>query len=123
MVLEGAIQFLTADFLRLILFEILFFLVSGFFIWAGSHIAQIKKASYGKAVLAAILTTLVTAVLIIPFSQFALFTFVLSLLIAIGLIKMVFSTGWRKALVTWVFSLIAQIVVVAGLVILVSVFL
>ena len=119
-IVESVFQVLTADFVTFILFEIVFFLVMGFFIWVGSEIAQVRKNAFLKAIGAALIATVISSLLIIPFASFAFFTLFLALLINIAVVKIVFRTGWRKALVTWVFSVIAQVLVLLAAILLLS---
>ncbi|MBU0898309.1 MAG: hypothetical protein KKB03_01190 [Nanoarchaeota archaeon] len=122
MVLESAIGFLTSDLVRTIVFEIILFIVAGLFIWIGAWFARIKKRTFIKAIIAAFLTAFVSSILILPFSQFALIAVTISLIINIAVIKFVFSTTWRNSLVTWIFSVIAHVVILVALVLIAAIF-
>jgi len=107
---SGIASLLTGSGTSFILLELALLLLAAFFIWFGSKIAQVEKSGIGRAFLTAILVTIVAPLLLIPFEGFGLLTLVISIVITLFLIKVVFSTGWRKSLVTWLFSVIAEVV-------------
>ncbi|MFH1978480.1 MAG: hypothetical protein ABIJ92_04085 [Candidatus Aenigmatarchaeota archaeon] len=108
----GAANLLVGDTLTFIIFEIILLLISALFIWIGAKVAQVKKGSIGRAFLVAIVFSIITPIFMIPFVGYALVTFILTLIINLVIIKIVFSANWRKALTTWVFSIISGIIAV-----------
>jgi len=107
---SGIASLLTGSGISFILLELALLLLAAAFIWFGSKIAQVEKAGIGRAFLTAILVTIVAPLLMIPFEGLGLLTLVISIILTLFFIKVVFSTGWRKSLVTWIFSIIAQVV-------------
>lgn len=107
----AASQVLVGDYFTLILFEIMFFVLMGLFIYIGAKIAQARKASLPRSILAAIIIVFLTSLIVLPFSGFAFIGLIISLFINIAVIKIVFSAKWRRAIVTWVFSVISEILV------------
>ena len=96
-----------------IAFELVLFLISALFIWAGARIADVSKGSIIRSFIIAVLVAILTPVLLLPFAGFELVSFAASVIINLAIIKLVFSTGWKKSLITWVFSLIAGFLSVA----------
>lgn len=109
---SNVVGLMASDTLRFIIFEIALLIISSIFIWIGGRVAQVKKGSFGRAFIAAIALSILTPLLLIPFQGFAIITFILSLIINLGIIKIVFKTNWRKSLITWIFSIIASVIVV-----------
>lgn len=85
----------------------------GVFIWIGANIAQIRKASLSRSVIAAVIIVIISSLIVLPFHSFAFFGLMISIFINIAVIKVVFSASWRRGLVTWVFSVISQVLVFA----------
>lgn len=109
---EKALQFFTADFISFIAFELAFFIVMGVFIWFGAEVAQVKKKNkFPKAVIVAFFSIVASSILALPFSGNLLVLIGISLVVNIIIIKLVFSTNWRQAIVTWTFSAIALFLV------------
>ena len=108
---EKALHYFTADFVSFIAFELAFFIVMGVFIWFGSHVAQIKKNRFPKAVVIAFFSIVISSILVLPFSDNVLLVVGVSLIVSIIVIKLAYSTNWRQALVAWTFSAIALFLV------------
>ena len=110
---SAAMGSLISNPVMLIVFEIAFLVVTGLFIWIGAKIAQVRKASLARSVIVAVIIVIISSLIVLPFSGFAFFGLVISIFINIAVIKIVFSASWRRGLVTWVFSVISQILVFA----------
>jgi hypothetical protein len=105
--LGDIVGLLAGSMFRLIVFELVLFFISALFIWIGAKVADVEKGSIIRAFLIAVIVAILTPLLLLPFAGFELFSMALGIIINLAIIKLVFSTGWRKALVTWIFSLIA----------------
>ncbi len=97
---------------------VVFFIIQAVFLWIGAKLARIKKASFGRAFTAAIALTIATFVLNIVLIWASVATggtigAVLSIIVAIWIIKSVFDTGWAQAAVAWILSIIGAVVAVA----------
>lgn len=91
---------------------VLSIVIAGFFMWIGAKLAGVAKSSFGRAIGAAIVVSLVTWVISGLFSILpvigTLLGFVIALIISIFLIKAVFDTSLGKAFLTWIFNIVAQ---------------
>ncbi len=89
-------------------------LVGGFFMWMGAKMAAVKYATFGRAVIAALWVALI--MWIIPYI-FALLTFttwfgwLIGVILALFAIQGAFSTSFLRALLVWIFSIVAQVLV------------
>jgi hypothetical protein len=96
--------------------------LAAFFIWIGSKFAGIPNATFGKAFLSALLSSIAvwvltgSATLYFGYESFTMW--LLGLAITLGILKTVYSTGWGKAFLIWIFTGIAHVIVGAILVIL-----
>ena len=108
----SAANIMAAGSLAFIVYEILLFIISALFLWIGAKVAQVKKGSFGRAFLIAIITAVLTPILLIPFGAYALIAFILGLIINLIIIKLIFATGWRKSVVAWVFSIVAGVIAI-----------
>jgi hypothetical protein len=92
-------------------------IISGFFIMIGAKVAGVENAGFGKAFWAALLCSFFVWALtgiasaILAFGSIAVW--LIGLVITLLIIKWVFKTTWGKALLTWVFHGIAQLIVLA----------
>ena len=116
MVLEQALNLLTLDVVSASIFGLVLFVAMGIFLWIGAYIGQVKKNSFIRAFGAALAGTIVSAIVFMLVGFTGYIALIISILIQIVVIKLVFSTEWRKAAVTWVFSIIAQVIAVLVLV-------
>ena len=97
---------------------VVFFAIQAIFLWVGAKLARIEKASFGRAFTAAIALTVVTFVLNLLFAAATIatggtFGVLLSVIVAIWVIKSVFDTNWFQAAIAWFLSIIGAIVAVA----------
>lgn len=93
------------------------------FVWAGSKVARVEKPTFGRAVIAAVLSSLVLfcayyLALYLPQVIVETYYIVVKILfylivIAITMIiyKLVYKANWRKALIIWIFYFISQAIV------------
>ena len=92
-------------------------LVGAFFIWLGAKMASVKNATFGRSILAAIGASVVTGLLSWVFAGFtgigAIVGFLIGLFLSILIIKAVFKIDWGKALLVWVFHVVAEIIAIA----------
>jgi hypothetical protein len=102
----------------LIAFLVLALLISAFFLWIGAKLAGIRGASFGKAVLAALVSVVALAILEIVLSLIprigGTLGLLLGILVSIYVIKAVFDTGWGKAILAWIMYIAA--IIVAGII-------
>jgi hypothetical protein len=102
----------------LIAFLVLALLISAFFLWIGAKLAGIRGASFGKAVLAALVSVAALAILEIVLSLIprigGTLGLLLGILVSIYVIKAVFDTGWGKAILAWILYIAA--IIVAGII-------
>jgi len=94
---------------------VLYFAFQAIFIWFGAKVAGIKDASFGKAFWTAIATTilliLVNAIfMFLNIASGGLIGLLLSVLVMIWVIKSIFNTGWGKAIVAWIMSIIGVVI-------------
>ena len=101
-----------------VVFLVLFtMLLGGFFMWIAAKIARVKKASFIRAILAAFMSSIVAIVVsfifgIVPVIGNGL-GFLLGLFFSILIIMWAFDTSFLKALLVWIFNIIAVIIAVA----------
>ncbi len=96
---------------------ILMVIVGGLFMWIAAKIARVEKSSFGRAMAAAVAASFVEIFVAFLFNLVPvfgnLFGFILGLVITILVIKAVFDTSFGKALLVWIFNLIAAFVAIA----------
>ncbi len=96
--------------------------VGGFFMWVGAHLAGVRRATFGKSIAAAVLAALVTWVITGIFSFLPvhgnIIGFLIGVIFSVYVIRGVYSVRVGKALLVWIFYIIAQFVaiLVVGLV-------
>ena len=104
--------------LGLIAFLVLALLISAFFLWIGAKLAGIREASFGKAILAALVSVVALALLQIVLSLIprigGTLGLLLGILVSIYVIKAVFDTGWGKAILAWILYIVA--IILAGII-------
>ncbi len=95
---------------------ILMVIVGGFFMWVAAKIARVEESSFVRAITAAIATSFVTVLVSFIFKLVPVlgdfFGFIAGLVIAILVIKAVFRTSFGKALVVWMFHLVAVFIAI-----------
>lgn len=93
-------------------------LISGIFMWIGARLAGVQRATLGRAILAAIASTAIAWIIRGLFAAALPFVgpfigFLLGLLLVLVAIRVIFDTSFGKALLAWIFFILAQMV--AGL--------
>jgi len=97
-----------------VIFFIFSLLITALFLWIGANLAGIKGANFGKAILTALLSVVALTILglflsLIPFIG-GFLGLLLGVLLSIYIIKAVFDTSWGKALLAWIFYVIAIVI-------------
>lgn len=91
-------------------------LISTFFIWLGAKIAGIKDAGFGNSLLAAIGAAFVTWLISLIFAAatgiWAIVGFVIGLILSIFVIQGAYKTTFGKALLAWIFHVLAEIIAI-----------
>jgi len=91
-------------------------IIGSFFMWIGAKMAGVQNAGFGKSILAAIATSVITIIISGVFSVVpvmgTVLGFLVGLLLSLFIIKAVYDTSFGKALLTWIFCIVAQIVAV-----------
>jgi hypothetical protein len=95
-----------------VLFLLVGVMVAGLFMWLGAKIAGVRRASFGRAVVAALASWVVTGLCyglapLLPIIGLGLAT-VGAILLSVVVIKAAFDTSFGKALLVWVFNLVVQ---------------
>jgi hypothetical protein len=111
-----ALEILGLGLAALLAAVVIFFIVMAFFIWIGVKFAAVKDASFGNAFVAAIGITVLSIVLgaVFVFLNIAsggLIGTLISILVTVWVIKAVFDTGWGRAFIAWIFSIIGAFIV------------
>ncbi|MDP6438878.1 MAG: hypothetical protein QGH74_04510 [Candidatus Brocadiia bacterium] len=88
-------------------------LIGGMFMWVGAKMAGVRNATFGKSVVAAVAVAVITWLIagvcsILPVIG-TIFGFVLGLIFAVFVIQGVYGTSFARALVVWIFNVIAQV--------------
>jgi hypothetical protein len=90
--------------------------IGGFFMWIGAKLANVRRANFGRSIIAAVLAALVTWVVTAIFSYLPVFGnligFFLGIVFSIFVIQSVFRIRFGKALIVWLFYIIAQFIAV-----------
>jgi len=90
--------------------------IGGFFMWIGANLAGVGRGTFGRSIIAAVLAALVTWVVTAIFSYLPVFGYVigffLGIIFSIFVIQGVFGIRFAKALIVWLFYVIAQFVAV-----------
>ncbi len=93
---------------------ILMVIIGGFFMWIAAKIAHVEKSTFGRAIVAAIGSSAVTLVISFIFDFFPiignLFGFIIGLFLSLFVIKGAFDTSFGKAVLVWIFDIIAKII-------------
>jgi len=89
-------------------------LITSVFIWIGALLAKVEGAGFVRSLAVAILNSIIGWITIValgaagvPLPACLLIGFVITLF----LIRAIFGTTWGKAFLTWLFALVAQIIV------------
>jgi len=93
---------------------VLWVLLSAFFIWIGAKMAFIPKASFGRAIMAAIAcgmaSFLLSGILLPLLPVGPIMGQVIGIMLSLFIIKAIFETSFGKALLAWIFHIFAVIV-------------
>jgi hypothetical protein len=100
--------------LTLAITAIIAVLVASFFMWLGAKIARVERSSYGRSMVAAVAAAFVTWLVSYVGAQIPsmprVIGFVVGLVLTIVVIQAAYSTRFGKALLVWIFNLIAQVI-------------
>lgn len=92
-------------------------IISGLFMWFAAKIARVEKATFGRAMFAAIASSFVEVLIAFVFNAVPvlgnLIGFIIGLIVAILVIKAVFHTSFGKALLVWIFNILAALLAIA----------
>jgi hypothetical protein len=95
-------------------------IVTSVFIWIGALLAGVEGAGFVRALAVAVLNAIIGGVATVVLGVGAIpppVGMLIGLVITLFLIKAIFGTTWGKALLTWVFAIIAEIIVVVLMVV------
>jgi hypothetical protein len=88
--------------------------VGGIFMWIGANLAGVRRATFGRSIIAAVLATLVTWVITVIFSYLPFYGnaigYFLGIVFSIFVIQGVFGIRFVKGLLVWLFYIVAQFV-------------
>lgn len=107
----GALCVAGLGFVAIILLFVLAAVIGGLFIWIAAKLARVENATFGKAVAVSIASSFVFVIItvfarILPIVGDVL-GFIIWLILAIIIIKAIFDTSFAKAIVVWIFQLVA----------------
>ena len=89
--------------------------LSAIFIWIGSKFAGVPEARFGKAFYAALLSSIAVWALTglgAPFFGIgSVAGWVLGIILTLGILKSIYNTGWGSAMLIWIFTGVAQVIV------------
>ncbi|RTZ93681.1 MAG: hypothetical protein DSY91_01655 [Deltaproteobacteria bacterium] len=92
---------------------VLAMLIATLFMWIGAKLAGVEKATFGRSFIAAIGSAFLTWILSLIFSLFPPVGlpvgFVIGLILVIFVIMGAYDTSFGKALLVWLFHLLAEI--------------
>lgn len=85
--------------------------LSGLFMWIGAKLARIGDATFRKAILVALCTSVAAGAIVAIFSFIPMagiiLGFIFGLIAALFVIKAIFATSFGKAFLVWVFNVVA----------------
>jgi hypothetical protein len=91
-------------------------ILGGFFMWIAAKISGVRRATFGRAMLAAVGTSLVSFffTFVFHFVPFVgnLVGFIIGLILTILVIKGAFDTTTGKAVLVWIFNIVAVVIAV-----------
>lgn len=95
---------------------ILMVILGGLFMWIGAKIVRVENSSFGRALVAAIGSSFVSVLAAFLFNLLPvignLFGFIIGLVLSIVAIKAAFGTSFGKAMLVWIFNLIATFIAI-----------
>ena len=110
-------QILAGTLGALLALLVLWVLLSAFFIWIGAKMAFIPKASFGRAIMAAIAcgmgSFLLSGVLLFFPPVGPIMGQVIGIMLSLFIIKAIFETSFGKAFLAWMFQIFAVIIAFA----------
>ncbi|MDD4857432.1 MAG: hypothetical protein PHD74_04910 [Candidatus Krumholzibacteria bacterium] len=90
---------------------ILMVIIGGVFMWIASKMARVEKSGFARAMAAAIAAAFVEIFVSFLFNLVPVFGnffgFIVGLLVSILVIKAIFGTSFGKALLVWIFNIVA----------------
>ena len=93
---------------------VLWVLLSAFFIWIGAKMAFIQKASFGRAIMAALAcgmgSFLLSGILLFLPPIGPILGQVIGIMLSLFIIKAIFETSFGKAFLAWMFQIFAVII-------------
>jgi len=106
----GALSFAGLALTTVLIFFVVWLVIASLFVWFGVKVAGVdeRRRTWGNAILAVILMIVLSVILGFVGDTAG---FVLGIIGAIAIIKYVYSTAWVKAIVAWVFMVIAVFIV------------
>lgn len=91
-------------------------LLSTFFMWLGAKVTNVKKADFINSLIAAVGASVVTGLVSWAFAGFAgvgaAVGYLLGLALSVVVIKAAYDIDYSKALIIWIFHLIATIIAI-----------
>ncbi len=91
-------------------------IIAAFFMWVGAKMAGVRNATFFKSIVAALGSAFITWFISLVFSVVPVFGtvlgFIIGLFFAILVIKASYSTSFGKALLVWIFHIIAEIIAI-----------
>ena len=91
-------------------------IIAAFFMWVGAKIAGVRNATFFKSIIAALGSAFITWFVSFIFSVVPVFGtilgFMIGLFFAILVIKASYSTSFGKALLVWIFHVVAEIIAI-----------
>lgn len=84
--------------------------IDSIFLWIGTKIARIDKASFGKAILAVIIMMVLSAILAFALGPLGFIGILLSFLVTLWVVKTWYDTSWGKAFLALIIAFVAFIV-------------
>ena len=89
-------------------------ILGGFFMWIAAKIAGVEKSTFGRAIVAAISSSIISLLMAFFFSFVPLLGnavgFIIGLILTVLVIKGAFDTSFSKALLVWIFNVIAAVI-------------
>jgi hypothetical protein len=93
---------------------VLWVLLSAFFIWVGAKMAFIPKASFGRAIMAAIacgMASFLLSGMLLPLPTVGpIMGQIIGIILSLLIIKAIFETSLGKAFLAWMFQIFAVII-------------
>ena len=97
--------------LGMVLVFIFAVIFGGFFMWIAAKVAGVKKSTFGRAIVAAVGASFVALFVSFVFHFLPIFGnllgFIIGLILTIFVIKVIFDTSTGKAILVWIFNIIA----------------